>query len=105
MLDRRNYRQLVETTVEIALKTGGSEIISLIVDKLTDSSEPFRKMTIETIHLIIQGLGSADFDSRLEELLIDGVLYSFQEQTIEDPILLEGFGTIVNSLVSIKQSY
>lgn len=28
-------------------------------------------------------LGSADIDSRLEEQLIDGILYAFQEQTQE----------------------
>ena len=28
-------------------------------------------------------LGAADVDSRLEELLIDGIVYAFQEQTAE----------------------
>lgn len=28
-------------------------------------------------------LGAADIDSRLEEQLIDGILYAFQEQTTE----------------------
>merc|ERR1712176_199340 len=42
--------------------------------------------------------GAADIDSRLEEQLIDGILYAFQEQTTEDVVMLNGFGTIVNSL-------
>ena len=30
--------------------------------------------------------------------MIDGILYAFQEQTTEDVVMLNGFGTIVNSL-------
>ena len=32
---------------------------------------------------IMANLGAADIDSRLEEQLIDGILYAFQEQTNE----------------------
>ncbi len=48
-MDRRNYKQLVETTVEIANKVGPSVIILRVVDDIKDESEPFRKMTMETI--------------------------------------------------------
>ncbi|CAL8147916.1 unnamed protein product [Orchesella dallaii] len=97
-LDKRNYRQLVDTTVEIANKVGASEIINRIVDDLKDENETYRKMVVETIEKIMANLGAADIDSRLEEQLIDGILYAFQEQTNEDIVLLNGFGTIVNQL-------
>ena len=29
---------------------------------------------------VVRDLGTADVDARLEELLIDGILYAFQEQ-------------------------
>lgn len=32
---------------------------------------------------VMANLGAADVDSRLEELLIDGIVYAFQEQTAE----------------------
>ena len=38
---------------------------------------------METIEKIMSSLGAADVDSRLEEQLIDGILYAFQEQTTE----------------------
>ncbi len=38
---------------------------------------------MESIEKIMGGLGAADVDSRLEEQLIDGILYAFQEQTTE----------------------
>ncbi|WAQ93784.1 SF3B1-like protein [Mya arenaria] len=97
-LDRRNYRQLVDTTVEIANKVGAAEIIGRVVDDLKDEAEQYRKMVMETIEKVMANLGAADVDSRLEEQLIDGILYAFQEQTTEDVVMLNGFGTVVNAL-------
>merc|ERR1719183_2688994 len=48
-LDRRNYKQLVETTEELAKKVGASEIIVRTVEDLKDESEPYRRMVMETI--------------------------------------------------------
>ncbi|KAJ3189687.1 Splicing factor 3B subunit 1 [Irineochytrium annulatum] len=97
-LDRRNSKQLVETTLELAQRVGVTEIVGKICEDLKDESEPYRKMVMETIEKVISQLGSADIDPRLEETLIDGILYAFQEQTIEDVIMLNGFGTVVNAL-------
>merc|ERR1719240_2126509 len=98
-LDRRNYKQLVETTEELSKKVGSSDIIVRTVEDLKDESEPYRKMVMETIEKVISTLSAADIDQRLEEQLIDGILYSFQEQTSEDTaVMLNGFGTIVNAL-------
>jgi len=61
-------------------------------------------MVMETITQIVENLGSDEIDSRLEERLIDGILYAFQEQSVdgtnpaEDLIMLEGFGVVVNAL-------
>ena len=97
-LDKRNYRQVVETTVDIGQKIGSSEIIERVVNNLKDESEAYRKMTLETIEKVIASLGAADVGERLEERLIDGVLHSFQEQSVEDIVMLNGFGTVVNAL-------
>jgi splicing factor 3B subunit 1 len=104
-LDRRNYRQLVDTTVEIANKVEAAEIIHRIVDDLKDENEAYRKMVMETIEKIMANLGAAQIDSRLEEQLIDGILYAFQEQTTEDLVMLNGFGTIVNALAKRVKPY
>eukprot|EP01114_Cavostelium_apophysatum_P006986 TRINITY_DN1862_c0_g1_i1.p1 TRINITY_DN1862_c0_g1~~TRINITY_DN1862_c0_g1_i1.p1 ORF type:complete len:1044 (+),score=303.15 TRINITY_DN1862_c0_g1_i1:160-3291(+) len=98
-LDKRNYKQLVETTVELANKVGGGEIIRRTVDDLKDESEPFRKMVLEVIDCIVAKLGTSELDPRLEERLIDGLLFAFQEQTTDDTnVMLNGFGTVVNAL-------
>ena len=98
-LDKRNHKQVVETTVEIANRVGCSEVVTRIIDDLKDESEPYRKMVMETIESIVQNLGAADIDVRLEEQLVDGILYAFQEQSSDDTqVMLTGFGTVVNAL-------
>ncbi|XVF67246.1 hypothetical protein PTKIN_Ptkin10aG0105200 [Pterospermum kingtungense] len=98
-LDRRNYKQLVETTVEMANRVGVADIVGRIVEDLKDESEPYRRMVMETIEKVVANLGASDIDARLEELLIDGILYAFQEQTSDDAnVMLNGFGAVVNSL-------
>jgi len=97
-LDRRNYVQVVETTGDLARKVGCGEIVQRIVNNLKDESEAYRKMTMETIEKTIAALGAADIDERLEERLVDGILAAFQDQTVEDITMLNGFGTIVNAL-------
>ncbi|THF94749.1 hypothetical protein TEA_017699 [Camellia sinensis var. sinensis] len=98
-LDRRNHWQLVETTVEIANKVGVADIVGRIVEDLKDESEPYRRMVMETIEKVVANLGASDIDARLQELLIDGILYAFQEQTSNDAnVMLNGFGAVVNAL-------
>lgn len=105
-LDRRNYKQLVETTEELAKKVGSAEIITRVVEDLKDESEPYRKMVMETVEKIVSSLSAADIDTRLEEQLVDGILYAFQEQTSEDTaVMLNGFGTIVNALGARTKPY
>ncbi|KAI9753640.1 MAG: plasma membrane calcium [Chaenotheca gracillima] len=97
-LDKRNYRQVVETTVDLGQKVGVGEIVERIVSNLKDESEAYRKMTVETIEKVVASLGAADIGERLEERLVDGVLHAFQEQSVEDIVMLNGFGTVVNAL-------
>jgi len=97
-IDKRNYRQVVETTVDIGQKVGVAEILERVVVNLKDESEPYRKMTVETVEKMVASLGAADIGERLEERLIDGILHSFQEQTVEDIVVLNGFGSVVNAL-------
>eukprot|EP00948_MAST-09A_sp_MAST-9A-sp1_P003846 g3846.t1 len=115
-LDRRNYKQVVTCTVELANKVGVAEIVGRIVMDLKDDSEAYRRMVIDAIEQVIANLGASDVDEELEEKLVDGVIYAFQaEGEIEDAIameqsqsayeaekrsriVLDGFSTIINAL-------
>lgn len=104
-LDKRSYAQVIETTVDLSQKVGCGHIVKNIVGNLKDESEPFRKMTMEAIEKVISSLGTADIDERLEELLVDGIVHAFQEQSVEDVSILNGFGTVVNSLGARTKVY
>ncbi|KAF2736588.1 ARM repeat-containing protein [Polyplosphaeria fusca] len=104
-VDKRNYRQVVDTTVDLSKKAGVAEIVGRIVHNMKDESEAYRKMTVETIDKIIALLGVHDVDTRLEEQLIDGVIVAFQDQSVEDPVVLDGFATVVNALGERTKTY
>lgn len=104
-LDKRNYRSVVETTCDLGQKVGVSEILERIVNNLKDESEAYRKMTVETIEKLVASLGAADIGERLEERLIDGILHSFQEQSVEDIVVLNAFGSCVNALGTRTKPY
>ncbi|KAJ2836507.1 U2 snRNP component prp10 [Coemansia sp. 'formosensis'] len=104
-LERRQYHQVVETTVELAAKVGGAEVIARIVLDLKDESAVYRNMVMEAISRIVKTLGAMDVEGRLEELLMDGVLYAFQEQAGEGRVILEGFGVVVNGLGARAKPY
>lgn len=69
-LDRRNYRQVVETTVELAEKASVTEIVGRVVNELKDEAEPRRKMVMEAITKVVEKLGASDIDERLEVRLV-----------------------------------
>lgn len=69
--------------MEVANKVGAAHIVGRVVDDLKDENEQYRKMVLETIEKVMANLGASEIDSRLEEQLIDGILYAFQEQTNE----------------------
>ena len=69
-------------------QVGAAEIIVRVVDDLKDENEQYRKMVMETIEQILTNMGATDIDNRLEEQLIDGILYAFQVSKSLVPSLL-----------------
>lgn len=104
-LDRRNYRSLVEATVELSFKVGCYDIVAPLVKNMKDEAEEFRKMSVEAVDKTVALLGTVEIDERLEKLLVDGLLYAFQEHTSDDFIVLDAFGRIANSLSSRIKPY
>lgn len=115
-IEKRNSRPLIETTVALAQKVGGRPIINEIVEGLKNSSEPYRRMTMETIHRIVEKISTDSIDARLEELLMDGCFRAFQENTAEthdtfnfkgptQDVILSGIGAICKALKSRVKPY
>lgn len=105
-LDRRNYSQLVETTVELSRKVGTQYILNHLVDDMKDDNEAYRKMVLQTMSQIISTLGVSEVDEILEKRIMDGLLYAFQEQVSEDAeVMLNSFGIIVTALGERAKPY
>ena len=111
-LDRKNYKGVIDVTVEIAKKISCSEVLNIIVYYLKDENEIFRKMTLECVEKIIAKMGVIDIDKRLEQLLVDGLMLCFEEQNTDDSnnnnsndIVLSCFGQVVTSLETRIKPY
>ena len=106
-LERRHFRAVVETTVEIAGKVGGSEVLGHLVDGLKNESEPFRRMVVDCVEKIASGRGLDDVDPRLEERLVDGLLFAFQEPGIsgDNPVVLKALAVVIQKLGTRAKPY
>ncbi|PIA17878.1 U2 snRNP component prp10 [Coemansia reversa NRRL 1564] len=78
-LDRRHARHVIDATVALAAAAGGAPVVERLVAHLKDESAAHRAMAVDAVARTVSELGIADIDARLEELLMDGVLYAFQE--------------------------
>ncbi|KAL1805585.1 hypothetical protein ACET3Z_028653 [Daucus carota] len=98
--DTDSYKQIVETTLELANKVGAADIVERIVQGLEDESETYRRMVVETIGKVVDEFGATDIDVPLERLLVYGILNAFIEQDSDDDadVMLDGFCAVVNSL-------
>lgn len=99
--EKRNYKQLIETTVEMAIKVGVIEIVEKIYLGLKDENESYRKMVMEGITHILETPNGSEIGYAAETFrneLMDCVLAAFHEQTTDDNIILNGFGAVVSAL-------
>lgn len=106
-LDRRHFRNVVDTTVEIAVKIGGAEVLGNLVDGLKNESEPFRRMVVDATEKIASQLGLSDIDSRLEERLVDGLIHAFQEHSAgpDSAVVLKAVAVVVEKLGKRAKPY
>jgi len=104
--DRRNYNQLVETTVAIANNVGCAMVVGELINNLKDENEPFRHMTLETIMKITQNLGTADIGERLElELLEECLIYCIVQDQSNPSTDKRNYYLVINAVSSILRSF
>lgn len=99
-LDRRNYRAVIDCTVQLADRVGSGLIIGHLIDHgLRDESESFRKMVLECVRDVVLAHGTNGVaPGQQEELLMDGLMYCFQEATTDDSITIDAFSTVLKAL-------
>lgn len=84
-----NVKNVISTTVEIASKIGGCDIIEKLVPYIRHENESFRRMAVEGVQNIVIRLGVGDIHPRLEERLVDAQLLAFQSESIENSASLQ----------------
>ena len=113
-LDKKNYKLVINATIEIAKKISGNDVINKILIFLKDENEIFRKMTMECLTMILLQCGVTDVDKTNEKLLIDGMLFNLTEQTFneeeintnkKDSIFLNFFETLISKLENRVKPY
>ncbi|KAJ2312928.1 hypothetical protein IWW54_001800 [Coemansia sp. RSA 2705] len=104
-LEPRQNRAVVDATAALAAKVGGADVLTRVAPHLKDEAPAFRAMSMDAVRRIVTELGALDVQGRLEELLIDGALYAFQEQAGDARTVLDGFGAIVSALDTRAQPY
>jgi len=63
------------------------------------SRKLLRRMVMETITKTVASLSALNtIDEKLEVRLVDGIIYSFQEQTTKDQVMQDRFDTVINAL-------
>ncbi|KAK6454970.1 armadillo-type protein [Scheffersomyces xylosifermentans] len=93
-------RLVVDATAELGQKFDFLEMLEHIVIFSKDDNEQLRRMSIAAINKMVSSNPDEliGLDSQLESKLVDGVLYAFQEQTVQQKIYLQGFGTVAKAL-------
>ncbi|AOA62886.1 U2-snRNP associated splicing factor [Komagataella phaffii CBS 7435] len=97
-LDRRTAKLCCETTFHLSKRVGAGLVLDNILVHLKDESEPFRRMTAETCYKVVQSYGTAELSDKSVDQLLDGILIAFQEQVIQDNVILKSFSVIISSL-------
>ncbi|KAF0973553.1 hypothetical protein FDP41_008257 [Naegleria fowleri] len=104
--DRRNYNQLVETTVALAHNVGCALVVGELITHLKDENEPFRHMTLETIMKITEALGTTDIGERLElELLEECLLFCIVQDQSNPATDKKNYYLIINAVSSILKAF
>lgn len=101
-LDKKFTNLCINACFALSLKVGTSEIILSILPSLKDESEPYRKMSLETSDKVLTSLGCFDLDDKTVTRLLNGILYCFQHQNLENKqsssVILNCFANILNNL-------
>ncbi|CCE61614.1 hypothetical protein TPHA_0A05400 [Tetrapisispora phaffii CBS 4417] len=104
-LDKQLNKAVTFTTVKLSTKLGGAYTIEHLLKPLKDEAEPFRLMTTHAVERVVSQLGTDDLSDSQENRLIDSLLIAFQEQSNNNKIVIQCFGTVANSLNTRMKPY
>lgn len=83
-LQSHTVRELLETSLAIARKVKGALIVSNLLPLLNDPGVALRALAVRTVEVVTRELGGKEIGLGSEELLIDRLLFCFQEESADD---------------------
>lgn len=94
---------VISASSELALKLNYLIMIEKLIIFTKDDNEQLRKMAVETISRIISTKPEEliGMDEKLEEKLVDGALYAFQEQKVRSGVYLNGL-TVIGKAMGVR---
>ena len=105
-MDRITSKALIECTVALAGKIGPAIVLQKLTFNLKEDHDVYRRVSVQAVDGIVKQYGVADLDARLEELLVDSLIFAFHQQSDDsDNTILDGFTTVINALELRAQKY
>ena len=102
-LDRTMTKLIVETTV--VLPVPANELLQVFLTSIKDENEFFRKMTAEGFMQYFKLHSISDCEARMQEQCVDGLLYAFQNQTLEEFTTINAFSFILQELGTLSKPF
>lgn len=101
-IDRKLNTLCINACYALSLKIGVLKIVVAILPSMKDESEAYRRMGLEASDKVIADFGSFDLDDKTITRLMNGLLYCFQHQNLDNKhtnmVVLNGFANILNNL-------
>ncbi|KAG5422088.1 prp10 [Candida metapsilosis] len=96
----RVTKLVIAATNHLATQFDYLTILGYVIHFTKDENEQLRRLAVEALYSIIGNNPeeSVGMSPRQVESLVDGVLFAFQEQTVQSQIYLQAFGTVAKAL-------
>lgn len=93
---------VVAATDHLAAQFDFITILGYIIHFAKDENEQLRRLAVEALYTVIGNRPDelVEMGPRQVESLVDGVLFAFQEQTVQQQVYLQAFGTVTKALGS-----
>jgi splicing factor 3B subunit 1 len=93
------WRGVVAATAHLARQLDAMAVLEHVVAATKDANENLRRMGVDAVHKVVTlEDGLLGLSSALEVQLVDGVLFAFQEQTVQLRVYLQLLGAVCGAL-------
>lgn len=93
------WRGVVAATAHLARRLDAMAVLEHVVAAAKDANENLRRMGVDAVHKVVTlEDGLLGLSAALEVQLVDGVLFAFQEQTVQLRVYLQLLGAVCGAL-------